>query len=150
MWYLSCVKWEAYDGKPEPYYHMKYAESQDGINWNRQGIVCIDFKSSDEAGIVSPSLMKENGDYRMWYSYRGVKDYRTSKEHSYRIGYAESFDGIDWTRKDEVVGIDVSQNGWDSVMVAYPCVYEHKGRKYMLYNGDGFGRSGFGYAVLEE
>jgi hypothetical protein len=150
MWYLSCVKWEVYNGKPEPYYHMKYAESGDGFNWDRRGVVCIDFKSSDEAGIVRPSVIKEGGLYRMWYSYRGIKDYRTDKEHSYRIGYAESFDGINWTRKDEVVGIDVSEDGWDSVMTAYPYVYEHKGRKYMLYNGNGFGRSGFGYAILDE
>jgi len=150
MWYLSCVKWEVYNGKPEPYYHIKYAESPDGIDWDRRGIVCIDFKSSDEAGIVRPSIIKENGFYKMWYSYRGIKDYRTNKEHSYRIGYAESDDGIDWTRKDKIVGIGVSETGWDSAMIAYPYVYEHKGRKYMVYNGNGFGRSGFGYATLDE
>lgn len=148
MWYLSCVKWKMYNGKPEPYYHMKYAESTDGINWDRKGIVCIDFKSTDEAGICRPSVIKEGDTYRMWYSYRGLKDYRTNKEQSYRIGYAESHDGINWTRKDEIVGIDISQTGWDSEMIAYPYVYEHKGEIFMLYNGNGFGRSGFGYAVL--
>jgi predicted GH43/DUF377 family glycosyl hydrolase len=84
----------------------------------------------------------------MWYSYRGIKDYRTDKKHAYRIGYAESSDGIKWTRKDDIVGIDVSEDGWDSQMIAYPYVYEHEGRKYMIYNGNGFGKSGFGYAVL--
>jgi hypothetical protein len=150
MWYLSCVKWEVYNDKSEPYHHIKYADSTDGINWDRRGIICIDSKSSKEAGIVRPSTIKENGIYRMWYSYRGIKDYRTDKEYSYRIGYAESFDGIKWIRKDEIVGIDVSETGWDSVMVAYPYVYEHKGRKYMIYNGNGFGKSGFGYAILNE
>jgi hypothetical protein len=29
-------------------------------------------------------------------------------------------------------------------------VYEHKGRKYLFYNGNGFGKSGFGYTVLDE
>lgn len=148
-WYLSGVGWVMHHGKPEPRYHIKYAESADGINWERQGVVAIDFESADEAGIVRPSVMKTNGLYQMWYSYRGLDDYRTSKEQSYRIGYAESEDGIRWTRKDKLAGLDVSETGWDSEMLAYPYVYEHQGRKYMVYNGNGFGRSGFGYAVLD-
>jgi hypothetical protein len=149
MWYLSCVGWQVYNGRPEPCYHTKYAESSDGIHWRRDGIVCIDFKSSQETGIVRPTIIKEDHLYKMWYSYRGIEDYRTNPQHSYRIGYAESSDGIRWTRKDEEVGIDISEEGWDSVMIAYPYVYEHKGKKYLFHNGNGFGRSGFGYAVLE-
>jgi hypothetical protein len=34
-------------------------------------------------------------------------------------------------------------------MIAYPYVYEYGGRKYMVYNGNGFGKSGFGFAVLD-
>jgi hypothetical protein len=95
-------------------------------------------------------VIKENGKYRMWYCYRGSVDYRSDRENSYRIGYAESPDGINWERKDAEVGIDRSDEGWDAIMMEYPYVYEHRGRKYMLYNGDGFGETGFGYAVLEE
>jgi len=47
------------------------------------------------------------------------------------------------------VGIDVSDNGWDSKMISYPFIYIHKGMKFMVYNGNGFGKSGFGYAVLK-
>jgi hypothetical protein len=150
MWYSSCVKWEIYDDKPEPFYHIKYAESDDGKNWRREAKVCIDFKSSDEAGITTPSVLREGLIYRMWYSYRHLKEYRTNAKHSYRIGYAESKDGLDWNRKDESVGIDISETGWDSEMVAYPHVYKHKDQTFMVYNGNGFGRSGFGYALLEE
>ena len=64
----------------------------------------------------------------------------------YRIGYATSDDGIAWTRRDDEAGIDVSEDGWDSLMVAYPHVVEHESRRYMLYNGNGFGASGFGWA----
>lgn len=85
----------------------------------------------------------------MWYCYRGTKDYRTGRSQSYRIGYAESQDGIHWTRKDECVGIDVSENGWDSEMIAYPYIYKHMDTTYLFYNGNGFGKSGFGYAILE-
>jgi hypothetical protein len=84
----------------------------------------------------------------MWYSYRGLENYRTDKNNSYRIGYAESDDGIAWIRKDEELGLDVSPSGWDSEMVAYPFIYADATRRYMFYNGNGFGRSGLGYAVL--
>jgi hypothetical protein len=66
------------------------------------------------------------------------------------LGYADSMDGVTWTRKDEEVGIDRSEQGWDSQMMCYPYVYEHRGNKYLLYNGNGFGESGFGCAVLEK
>ena len=85
----------------------------------------------------------------MWFSARGVRDYRTQKAHSYRIGYAESRDGLNWTRKDELAGIDIAAEGWDSEMIAYPYVYRRGGKLHMVYNGNGFGRSGFGYAVAD-
>jgi len=139
MWYGSGVKWEKTKDLAKHYYHIKYAESRDGIIWNRRGAVCIDFKSRDEYAIARPSIIKENGIYKMWYTYRGK---------SYRIGYAESRDGIKWIRKDRNVGIDISKSGWDSEMICYPHVFEHKGIKYMLYNGNGYGKTGCGYAIL--
>lgn len=141
MWYVSCVRWKIENGKPKHYYNIKYAESKDGVNWKRKGIVCIDFKSKDEYAIARPCVIKEDGIYRMWYSYRGK---------SYRIGYAESKDGILWERKDEEAGIGVSESGWDSEMIEYAFVFTHKGKKYMLYNGNDYGKTGLGYAVLVE
>jgi hypothetical protein len=139
MWYVSCVKWEMVNGKPRHYYHVQYAESDNGIEWRRDGRVCIGFKSGEEYAIARPVVRKENGIYRMWYSYRG---------DSYRIGYAESADGLEWERLDDTAGIDVSSSGWDSEMVEYPFVFSHRGQHYMLYNGNGFGRTGIGLAVL--
>jgi hypothetical protein len=143
MWYLSCVKWEMVEGKAQHFYHLKYAESPDGVHWQPTGKVCIDFKDAGEYAISRPSVLKEpNGLYRMWYSYRGDR---------YRIGYAESWDGLDWTRKDDEVGIDISDapDAWDGQMVEYPCVFDHAGKRYMLYNGNGYGKTGIGLAVLE-
>lgn len=150
MWYLSGVGWQTHEGRVEPYYNIKYAESTDGIHWKRDGLVCIDFKTPDEGGIARPSVLKDGNVYKMWYSYRGGNDYRTDRSKSYRIGYAESPDGLKWTRKDEQVGINVSEKGWDSEMICYPFVMDVNDRRYMFYNGNGFGRSGFGYAVLNE
>ena len=76
----------------------------------------------------------------MWFSCRG---------RTYRIGYAESADGRSWLRADERAGIGVSESGWDSESIEYPHVFDHGGRRYMLYNGNGYGKTGFGLAVLE-
>ncbi len=149
-WYTSYTKWETINGIPEPFYHIKYAESKDGINWMTNGTVCIDYKTEDEAAIAVPAVIKENSLYKMWYCFRCASDYLTNRHKSYRIGYAESEDGINWARKDNIVGIDISEKGWDSIMITYPCVYRHKDKTYMIYNGNGFGKTGFGYAVLEE
>lgn len=137
MWYPSGVVWLNPD---LPRYNIKYAESRDGIHWCQQGVVCIDFKSEEENALGRPCVVKENGIYKMWYSYRG---------ESYRIGYAESSDGIVWERKDDQAGIDVSESGWDSEMIEYAFVFNHKGKKYMLYNGNAYGKTGFGCAIFE-
>jgi hypothetical protein len=148
MWYASCTGWPVVGGSPESVYQIKYAESRDGLNWERSGVTCIEYKFEGEAN-VRPCVVRDGGVYRMWYCYRGSRDFRTDKGQSYRLGYAESRDGLAWQRKDEAVGIDRAEEGWDSQMTAYPFVYVRGGRKYMLYNGNGFGQSGFGYAVSD-
>lgn len=148
-WYLSCTEWKVVNGKSEPRYHIKYAESLNGIDWVRNGDIAIDYLDLEEAGIVKASVIKENEKYCMWYSYRSFKDYRVNKENSYRIGYAESMDGIKWLRKDNSSGIVRSDDGWDSKMIEYPHVVSVKDKILMFYNGNGFGASGFGYAELE-
>jgi hypothetical protein len=137
MWYLSGIKWD--DVGQKSYYHIKYADSVDGIHWKREGHVCIDLRKQ-ETNIASPTVLKEEGVYKMWYSY-------VAAGQGYRIGYAESLDGYHWTRKDKESGINVSTNGWDSQGLAYPWVFVHHGRKYLLYSGNNFGQDGFGLAV---
>jgi hypothetical protein len=66
------------------------------------------------------------------------------------IGYADSKDGLEWGRKDDLAVVDISNAGWDSEMVEYPFVFDHKGNRYMLYNGNEYGKTGFGLAILEK
>ena len=148
MWYLSCVGWEQFDGKYEPLYNIKYAESPDGINWKQDGHVAVALEE-DEGGLVSAAVIKDKDKYRMWYGKRKKADYRNNIHNTYRIGYAESLDGRNWLRKDQLAGIDLSSAGWDSEMISYPYIVEVNGTLIMFYNGNGFGRSGFGYAVFE-
>jgi hypothetical protein len=140
-WYISGLKWEVQGAALKHYYHIKYAESADGIEWKRSGAICIDFQNQDEYVMSRPCVIKDDGVYKMWYSYRG---------QSYRLGYAESIDGITWERKDQSVGIHVSESGWDSEMIEYSFIFDHAGQRYMLYNGNGYGKTGIGLAVLDQ
>jgi hypothetical protein len=138
MWYVSGVRWVGHGSGIKHYYHIRYAESSDAINWDRSGGVAIDFLSGEYA-IGRPCVIRDSDRYRMWYSYRGA---------AYRIGYAESQDGLLWKRRDDMAAIDVSPEGWDTEMIEYAAVFDHAGERWMLYNGDGYGRSGLGLAVL--
>jgi hypothetical protein len=148
-WYLSSVGWIKHGNQFEPRYLIKYAESNNGISWTRRNAISVDFKKDDEGGIARPSVIVENDCYRMWYCYRDSVDYRTDSKKSYRIGYAESPDGYAWERKDALARLDVSENGWDSQMICYPYVHKYKNSLFMFYNGNGFGETGIGYAVLK-
>ncbi|HKP37807.1 MAG TPA: hypothetical protein VJT71_13200 [Pyrinomonadaceae bacterium] len=135
MWYLSGLGWEG----RRSYYHIKYAASEDGLSWVRDGQVCIDFRAT-ETNIASPCVVKDKGLYQMWYSY-------VIGNEGYRIGYAESADGLSWARKDDQAGIEPSASGWDSQGMSYPFVIDHDGVKYLFYSGNYFGRDGMGIAV---
>lgn len=148
-WYLSCTGYKIVNDLVEPRYHLKYAESDDGINWRRSGRIAIDFASENEAGIVKASVIKIDDKYNMWFAHRNFDNYRTDPQNSYKIGFAESLDGLEWTRRDEEAGISISVEGWDSEMITYPHVLWVKGKLLMFYNGNGFGRTGFGYAVAQ-
>jgi predicted GH43/DUF377 family glycosyl hydrolase len=147
MWYLSCTQWQLVDGKPEARYLIRYTESSDGIEWQKPGTIAINYIRSDEA-IARPWVVKTSRGYQMWYSTRSIANYRQDARQSYRLGYAESNDGIAWQRKDELVDLPLSTAGWDSEMIAYPATFDADGRRYLLYNGNGFGASGFGLAEL--
>lgn len=142
MWYVSNRGWsDGSDGRPRYQVDVRYAESADGLQWQREGRPHIPVESPGEHAISRPVVLRDGDRYRMWYSRRG---------DTYRIGYAESPDGLCWERRDDFAGIDVSPSGWDSEMVEYACVFDHGGRRHMLYNGNGFGATGIGHAVLTD
>ncbi|OEE77718.1 hypothetical protein [Vibrio genomosp. F6] len=139
MWYVSLIKW---DESLKHYYHIKYASSVDGVNWTPEDIVCIDFISKDEYAIARPVVIKENGIFKMWFSSRSLNG-----DDTYRIRYAESDDGLVWNRIGDS-NIQLSEDGWDSQMICYGYVFSHKGSHYMIYNGNNYGETGFGIAIL--
>ena len=139
MWYTSFLKWGKDKEEHKHHYVIKYAESDNGINWKRNNNICINFKDKSEYAIGKPCVLKIKDAYHMWYSYRGKE---------YRIGYAVSNDGLHWERQDELAGIDVSDSGWDSQAVCYSHVVPYKKNLYMLYNGNHYGKEGLGIARI--
>ena len=148
MYYTSGTEWKIVNNKPEICYHIKYATSANGIDWERNNVDCI-LPVHEYEAVARPCVLVENGIYKMWYSKRNINNFRTHPDYGYRGGYAESSDGINWTRLDQCFRLKPSEYGWDSEAIAYPYVLKIKERYVMLYNGNGFGKTGFGYAVYE-
>ena len=132
IWYGSNLAWGT--SQSDMAHLIKQGHSANGIDWIREGHVSLRFKDKTEYAMSKPCVIKDTDLWRMWYSYRGT---------SYTIGYAESEDGQQWTRRDETAGIAPSPSGWDSEMICYPCVFDVQGERYMLYNGNGYGKTGF-------
>jgi hypothetical protein len=141
MWYGSTLNWTSPNG--EMIHVIKYATSIDGKNWIKHG-TAIPYEIGVAQAFSRPTLIKNATGYHMWYSFR------SGDGTPYRIGYSHSEDGINWNRKHDETGIDVSETGWDDHMICYPFVFEHKENTYMLYNGNSYGKSGFGLAILEK
>ena len=142
MWYVSATKWERLsDGAAKHYYTIKQAISDDGIKWTTNNHLCIDY-GLDEYAIARPVVFKVDGQYEMWFTYRGGKN-------TYRVGRAFSQDGVTWSRHDYPLGIDVSDDGWDSQMICYAHPLKHEHKQYALYNGNNYGATGVGLAAYE-
>ncbi len=147
MWFWVAREWTKIGGKDYLSAFLAYNTSADGIHWKAEKAVsCISpDPAKNEFSLGRPYLLKdaERGLYRMWYSVRYI-------DKLYRIGYAESKNGLDWQRLDEQAGIDVSPTGWDSEMICYPAVVQHGKRLYLFYNGNNNGQTGFGWAEWAE
>ncbi len=148
LWYIAGKKWLENSGMPEPVYKIRMATSDNGKDWQKQNRDLIESKLEKNECQASPDVFFYKNLYHMFFCYRYSLDYR-GKEKGYRIGYASSEDLIHWVRDDAQAGINVSAEGWDSEMVAYPHVFELESQLYMLYNGNGVGKYGFGLAKLE-
>ena len=149
MWYASSTGFITVNSRVEPLYVIKYASSKNGIDWDRQNKICIAPAHSEESTARATVIKGSNDKYYMWFAYRGSRDFRDGAD-AYKIGYAESLDAVHWKRMDQKAGIEYSASGWDSTMQTYPCIAKVDHKKYLFYNGNGFGATGIGYAVWED
>jgi hypothetical protein len=148
LWYIAGRKWKVVSGRPEPVYKIRMATSSDGLNWKKLNRDLIEDRIEEDEAQASPDVFYADGRYHMFFCYRYSTDFR-GRDRGYRIGYAFSDNLTDWTRRDDKVGIDVSESGWDSEMISYPHLFSLDRVTYMLYLGDEVGRYGFGLARLE-
>lgn len=150
MWYIFGTRWirGATGDTCERVYKLAHATSGDGLSWTRENgrQILPDKLGPDECQAV-PTVARIDGGYHMYFCYREAIGFRTDSNRAYRIGYARSDDLKIWSRDDSSAGIDVSPSGWDSNMLCYPHVFRCDGKTYLLYNGNEFGRRGFGAAV---
>jgi hypothetical protein len=148
LWYVAGREWRMTDSKPEPVYKIRMATSDNGIDWVKQGRDLIADKLGEHECQACPDVIWKNGRYHMFFSYRCIRSYK-GRAGGYRIGYASSPDLVNWQRNDDLIDMSLSESGWDSEMINYPHLFELDGSTYMLYQGNGMGRTGFGLAVLE-
>ena len=142
VWYLGGNEWVTAGEKQIPTYDLKVSFSSDGLSWSQGKLVMEADRSKKEIGFGRPWLVQKPSGFQMYYSIR--------REDGYRLGYAESVDGVSWTRKDDQIGLGVSASGWDSEMVCFTALATTRdGSTVMFYNGNNYGETGFGAAVLE-
>jgi hypothetical protein len=145
MWYVAGGAWLELAGKSMPVYDLRYLESPDGVKWPSSGNIHLPVTLPDEHGFGRPAVVrKPAGGYRMFYSVR------RKSFAAYRLGYASSADGHAWVRRDEELNLDVSPGAFDSDAIMYAAPLQIGSRLYVFYNGNGFGREGFGVALLEQ
>lgn len=149
MWYIFGKEWrrESKNNDPERFYRIAYATSLDGLSWQRFGQYVIPVKSDNECQAL-PTVFVRDGVHHMYFCYRDAFDFRMNIARSYRLGYAFSMDGLNWERRDDLAGIEGTPGDWDSDMQCYPHVFESNGNHFLLYNGNEFGKYGFGAAIL--
>ena len=152
MFYIFGTKWSApIDGQPsERVYKIGHATSNDGIVWQKTGKRIISDVIDENECQALPTVIKIKDRYHMFFCYRHMTGFREIKANGYRIGYAYSDDLTNWTRNDDAAGIGLSNQGWDSDMMCYPNIFECRDNIYLIYNGNNFGREGFGLAKLVE
>lgn len=152
MWYIFGTEWRRYDAHsaPDRTYKIGHATSTDGVHWDKEEArqIVSDVLGPDESQAL-PTVVTIDGIHHMFFCYRPSYDFRTARGRGYRIGHAVSRDLANWTRDDASLALVGTPGDWDGDMQCYPHAFECDGRVLLLYNGNEFGRHGFGLAELE-
>jgi len=141
MWYSAgsgFIKTES--GYPLPKYGTRYVESHDGIYPDGPGVDCFvvdDFEYRHGRA----SVIRTGDLYRIFFVWANTTS-------GLRLGYAESADGRRWVRNDAALNLEPSETGFDSRQLSYPNIVRAGDKFYLFYNGNDYGREGFGCAEL--
>ncbi|MBD9656065.1 hypothetical protein IB239_14670 [Pseudomonas sp. PDM12] len=142
-WYGGGDRFVQGHNKTLPLYDIRYTESSSPLRFNEAGKVLLQTEG-EEYRLGRPAIFKRSEtEYYLFYGF-------STENSPYQLGYAFSVDMRSWERRDSTIGIALSQSGWDSEMMAYPNVVSFGGKTYMFYNGNEYGKCGFGAAELLE
>lgn len=151
MWYIFGTAWNVYEpsAPPDRVYKIGHATSADGVDWHKREAVAVvpDRIDADESQAL-PTVIRCGDRYHMVFCYRDSSDFRTTPGRGYRLGHAWSDDLTRWQRDDDALELPHDDTGWDDEMRCYPHLVAVGEQVYLLYNGNAFGREGFGAAVL--
>lgn len=142
IWYGGGSVFLGGKNKTLPVYDIRYLETPSLDALPVEGKVCLTV-DGNEHRLGRPSVFKDNGLYKMFFGYG-------TEEIPYRLSYAESQDGVHWIRHDAALNLELSSEGWDSEMMAYPCCVKTSKSVFLFYNGNQYGKDGFGYAELKK
>jgi len=140
-WYGAGHEFRPGRTKLLPVYDIRQMDSPDGLDFPDAGEVAVPLGAVEEHRVGRPYVVPHDSGWRMYFG-------AGTEETTYRLTFADSADGRSWRRHDGLLGLDVSPTGWDAEMVAYPAVVTTAAGTFLFYNGNGYGRDGFGVAVL--
>lgn len=140
MWYAGTGT--GHGTMHQLYYSIGYAESSDGVHWKKYDDPATtdkEFERSDpvmksrkdkwdKLWVSDPSVIKDGDTYKMWYAGGATKLIGIVGAYV-AIGYAESKDGIHWTRRDKPVLAPTNKEGF----LNGPEVVKRNGRFEMWY-----------------
>lgn len=152
-WFMTCTGWEERsNGVHDAVYGLRRAVSPDGRHWTPTTVtIGLEDGIFDEAvGLARPWVISMGGPDRLWFSHRSRLNFRTDTNAAYRIMDIDLNQSGAPTGTPRLLKFDTppASDGWDGFMQAYPSILPLGEGYVMFYNGNGFGKSGFGWATL--
>ena len=135
IWYGSNKTWG--QSKSDMQHVIKHGQSRDGLQWERTRKPVLELSETMTA-MARPSVITWDGKELMLLSIKNEKDV-----YSIWIGVKNDSDHWDLSK------LEIEAEGeWDSAYHAYGSFFTFAGSLYVLYNGNGFGKTGFGILKL--
>lgn len=139
MWYGTHLQWGA--TQADMSHAIRGASAVDGLEWRRDPHIGVPAQG-DEIATVRPTVLRNpDGSFEMCFAKRGL-------DGPYTLGRARSADGASWQRLP--APLDPASDGWEGGALTYPAMFEHAGRRWLLFNGARYGATGFGIAVWDD
>lgn len=143
--YISGLSWKKHKDRYEPLYVIKFAKSHNLIDWDRPVEQFIESKYELEC-FSNPSVKVNENGLDILFCSRNCFDYRDDPVRGYKLGYASLLN--DQVSRKDVEWLGDSLPGADDIMQCYPSFFQWEGKDYIVYNGNGFGSTGFGIAEV--